>query len=173
MSNNFIEERDNIKKQIEFIKHKYNELRYNKLTLNEFWNILASFVGKLISNDNKQPIAKENSQKLRKLLNNISTNFRVREQALLEDDNDKVNTLEIKIRNRIDEIIDELNKLTFENNNSVKIYNDPSKKPVWADLKQIPEFLKSKKIISTVILILATALIIIFFLYDPHIRTKN
>jgi hypothetical protein len=148
LSNNFSEDKDNIKKQIEFIKNKYNELRYNKLSLNEFWNILASFVGKLISNDNKHPIAKENSQKLQKLLNNISTNFCVREQALLEDDNDRVNTLEIKVRNRIDEIIDELNKLTFENNNSVKIYNDPSKKPISVNIKKIPEFLKSKKIIS-------------------------
>jgi hypothetical protein len=170
LSNNFIEDKDNIKKQIEFIKNKYNELRYNKLSLNEFWNILASFVGKLISNDNKHLIAKENSQKLRKLLNNISTNFRVREQALLEDDNDKVNTLEIKIRNRIDEIIDELNKLTFENNNSVKIYNDPSKKPISVNIKKIPEFLKSKKIISAVILVLTTAITIIFFLYDPQIN---
>ena len=31
-----MKDRDNIKKQIEFIKNKYNELRYNKLSLNEF-----------------------------------------------------------------------------------------------------------------------------------------
>jgi site-specific DNA-adenine methylase len=72
-------------------------------------------------------------------LNNISANFLVREEASLEDDNDKVNTMDIKIRNRIDEIIDELNKLTFENN-SVKIYNDPSKKPISVDLKKHKNF---------------------------------
>lgn len=119
MNNNLNEERNDIKKQIDLIKSKYNDLRFNKLSLNEFWTILASFIGKLI-NDDKQTIAKENAQKLQKLLNNISANFRVREQASLEDDNDKVNTTEIKIHNRIDEIINELNKLTFENNSKIK-----------------------------------------------------
>jgi hypothetical protein len=162
LNNGFIDDRDNVKIQIELIKNKYNELLFNKLSLNEFWTILVSSVGKLI-NDDKQPIPKENIQKLQKLLNNISTNLRVHEQASLEDDKDKVNTIEIKIRNRIDEIIDELNKLTFENNNKLKLkqINSTRKKP---------QFLKSKKIILPVVLVLATIIIIVLFLYKPPIN---